>query len=259
MLLGKTTLPKNGHDANARLYDATRQHIAPAIAGFAHELLEDAEGRKIIFAARDGLGTYLAAKALKERFNYAGNDPEQLVYAYLTRKVVFGSGMIAVKRHLEEQGVDTQSSVLFADIGMFGSFIPAIKEILPSVDPRYFISRNPNIPGYVDNGRGRILRSIGHIMGNKAVHFLEDTYSGLMPSPTALVESNAVKLVPDTLGQTYPEEIAAKRTVALQAITDYVNGLQVKPEPYDPSVTQRLDSFLADQNNFLELMVPHER
>lgn len=93
--------PVNG--PHAELYEVAHTYVAPVIAGFAGHLLTIADGRKIIFAARDGLGPKQAAEVLQERFDYGQPvEPGRLVYAYLSRRSVYNSGQALVRRHLEE-------------------------------------------------------------------------------------------------------------------------------------------------------------
>lgn len=120
------------------------------------------------------------------------------------------------------------------------------------------MSCRPDIEGYIHNTTDRFLRSIGAITGSPPVHFLEDTFSGPIASPNILVESDQGVLVPDTLNSFYPEEIASKRRVALQAIVDFASQVTTKPGEYDPAAVERMDTFLADPRNYRHLMVPHE-
>jgi hypothetical protein len=58
------------------LYKISKEHIAPVIASFAEYLLSESQGKQIIFAGRDGLGAFEAAKVLKDKFY--GGDQQKL-------------------------------------------------------------------------------------------------------------------------------------------------------------------------------------
>lgn len=240
------------------LYEVSREIVAPVIAGFAHYVLEAAGARKIIFAARDGLGPYVAGQELKDRFDYPEGIDGQLVYAYLTRKIMYNNSASEISRYLRQHSVQPQDDVLLADIGMYGTFLPTLETILPRVNVHYLISRNPEVPGYADDLHNRRMNSMTHIVGNTAVHFLEDTYSGFIPSPTRLVEADG-QLVPDTLGESYLPHIRTKRQAAIRAIIDYTRDLDDVPPNPDLTAISHLDEFLSESARYTHLMVPHER
>lgn len=239
-----------------RLYEVSRDIVGPVIVGFAQQLLEEADGRKIVFAARDGLGTYTAARVLQDRFHEP--NPDQLAYAYLTRRVVFRSGALAVGRHLEQLGVQREDEALVADIGMYGSFAHQMREVLPHSELRYLISRHPSIPGYADGPAEFRMKSMQGIVGNPAVHFLEDTYAGPIQSPSRLIEAEDGTLIPNTAGMTYTGAIALKRQVALRGIYDHATSLTSAPDASDMQPVHALDELLVDPKNYADLMVPHE-
>lgn len=249
------------------LYVKTKEFVAPVITAFADHLLKTAgeEGRgKIVFVARDGIGPYQAAQALLERFptRYPSVEREQLVYAYLTRKVVWNSSAETLHQYFEELGIKEGDRVTFADVGMYGTILHELESKLGKLAPtnvEYLISRTSEARGFIDNGQDRKLPVFEHIMGNPAVHFLEDTFSGGIKSPSVLEETEK-GLQPDTRDTEYPPDIAIKREVALLAIRDYVDDLEQGDldRNLDEAVT-KLNGFLLDPSNFRQLMVPHER
>ncbi len=256
------------------LYTKTQEFVAPVVVSFADFLLQklskSGKSTKLVCAARDGIGAYLAAQKLLEKFpaNYPNVDAHQLAYAYLSRHVVFNSSPEILERHLQELGLNPGDSIILADIGMYGSMLAALREKLPNFrleSVEYLISRTPQANGYLDTPQ-YTMSSVVNVVGNPAVHFLEDTYSGSIASPTRLVETGS-ELVPDTISSEYSGEIALKREFALRAITDFVQDLAATTSPDQPqalpidfpNAKKRLDEFLADQNNFRHLMVPHER
>jgi hypothetical protein len=253
--------PEERHAAVAQttaLYDRSKTYVAPVIAAFADSLLREAGDRKVIFAARDGRAPYVAATALSERFHYPGRGPHKVAYAYLTRKVVNGSNSATLQRHMEQLGIQPTDEGLIADIGMYGTMQHQLNRLLPGFDHRYLISRNISTPGYADETSNRQMRSMESIIGNVAVHFLEDTFSGPIKSPSRLIEQGGV-LVPDTHDQGYPPAISMKRSYALAAIHDYVHELTAPPAQPAAEAVANLDAFLLQPENYRDIMVPHER
>lgn len=239
------------------LYVAAKEIVAPVITGFADSLLSHADGRQIIFAGRDGIGPFIAASLLKEKFHYPQTDNNQLIYAYLTRRVVQNSSPDILLHYLSQQGLeDPSKSVVLADIGMYGSIVGDIQRVLPKLDTQYLISKNRSIPGYADNDTSP-MSSLTSVVGNPAVHFLEDTFSGDIPSPTQLIDVDGT-LMPNTEHGQYPPEELLKRTYALRAIEDYTKSISEKPSG-DRMAIAMLDTFLGDPSHFRHMMVPHAR
>lgn len=244
------------------LYEIAKDIVAPVVVGFADDLLQESAGRKIMFAARDGVGTYVAAQRLLERFpeSYEEKTDEDLLYPYLTRKVVFDANSSELVDYLHQCGVeDTSSPVVMADIGMFGSVVGRLKHVLPGLETRYLISRNASIPGYADDGSGQ-MPSMRAIIGNPAVHFIEDTFSGLTSSASMLLAAEDGTLHPDIKQDAYPAPELLKRKYALRAIEDAVAELPDSPDQNQRGEwVKKLDEFLYDPNNYDGMMVPHER
>ena len=244
------------------LYTKSKDIVAPVITGFADSLLREAGGRKqIVFAARDGLGAYEAAKGLLSKFPQEyGAHEDDMAYAYLTRKLVYGSSLEALRRYLAELGIDAQKPTLLADIGMYGSIMHTMEEVMPRVEARYVISRNPAIPGYADDYEGTTrMHSLERISGNPAIHFLEDTFSGCTNSPDKLVEQDG-KLVPNIDAEAFEPKELLKRKYAMRAFTDYARSLSTPPAVSEKaSRIKALDRFLSEPEQYQHLMVPHVR
>lgn len=242
------------------LYAKSKDIVAPVVTGFADALLREADGsRQIVFAARDGLGAFEAAKILLRKFpeEYATKEIDT-VYAYLTRRLVYDSTPAMIQQYLEELGVDTQKPVLLADIGMYGSIMDRMRQVMPNVEARYVISRNPDIPGFADDSSSRSgMTSLSAIVGNPAVHFLEDTFSGLTSSPDRLVEVGG-HLVPNIVENAFEPKELLKRKYAIRAFIDYADSLTTPPiQSEKMSQIAALDRFLADSDQYRHLMVPH--
>jgi len=251
-------------DVTTELYDKSQEVMAPVFVGFADHLLRKVstrENTRIIFAARDGIGPYQAALALLERFpeRYPNVKAEQLVYAYFTRKVVYGSSEQLLKEYLQELGVPIGSDLILADIGMYGSIISPLRKKLADfeiTDVEYVVSRTDEANGFIDD-LSSPLSAFTQIVGNQAVHFIEDTYSGPIQSPTTIIKTE-LGLQPDTYLGSYDGEIGLKREYAIRAITDFV--AQMESPDLDIETTRlKLNEFLGNPENFSRLMVPHER
>jgi len=248
------------------LYDCTQEFVAPVITAFSNNLLRgssDRGGATVIYAARDGLGSYLVSKALLEKFpdRYDAVGSEQLVYAYLTRKVVWDSSRDTLRRYFAELGVPIEKEIVLADVGMYGSILEDLDFKVPEyriTAVEYLISRTSKARGFLDDGHEHQLPVFRFISGNPAVHFLEDTYSGSLTSPEGLEDVDG-RLQPDTLNSGYEPEVAIKREFALKALEDYAAAIEDPDEVSVQEAKIKLNEFLSDTGNFRNLMVPHER
>lgn len=184
------------------LYNKSKETVAPAIVAFADEILgklsESDPTTKVVFLARDAIGGFEAAKALAEKFpgNYAEGVEEKLMYAYLTRKVVYNTPENVLLDYLHQEGLNSGDKAILVDVGMYGTVLYPIKRVLgkdsikvSSVE--YLISRTPEANGFIDDDDSRTMQAFETIVGNPAIHFMEDTYSGPIKSPKALVYSPA--------------------------------------------------------------------
>jgi hypothetical protein len=240
------------------LYDVSVEYVAPVIAGFAEHLLKSAGDDQIILAGRDGIGTYIAAQKLQEKFPDPNQKKDQVLYAYLTRNVVFDTQPDVLKKYLEQEGLrDANAPVIVGDIGMYGSMMRSLQNILPQVRLEYLISESLRIPGYASN-RGKPMDSMSYIPGNPAVHFMEDTFSGAIATPDGLIEQEDGSIVPDIPANDFSPEEQLKRKYALQAIEDYVTTLRGRPNAAESAGDiGKLDAFLSHTDGYRKLMVPH--
>lgn len=245
------------------LYLKSKDVLAPVVAGFASELLDEAGSKEqVIFAARDGLGAYEAAKNLLEKFpdRYeTAND--QLAYAYFTRNLTYHSSSEDLREYVGELGMDADKPTLVADVGMYGSIQHELEKAMPNLQLRYLISRNSDIPGYMDDGQTRRLSVLRRgIPGNPAIHFLEDTFSGTTSSPAQLVRGEDGRLTPDLIDNAYEPAELLRRKYAVYAFGDYVAELSEPPNPTEREHhVAALDQFLSDEDEYRHLMVPHIR
>lgn len=247
------------------LYDKTQEVVCPVVVSFADHLLQGIEEQKdkVVFAARDALSYFIAAQELRRKFptHYEQFAGDNIIYAYLTRAVAYQNAG-DLSDYLKSIGIRRGDNVVVADIGMYGTMVHPISRALSGVHIRfeYLISRNRNIPGYIDDDVIRKMACFSSIIGNPAVHFMEDTFSGLIKSPQRLIRIGDSYVVPDIQCEEYPPEIAIKRELALYAVSDYVRYQLADPEKIDlRSARRNLDSFLSHLGNYRNLMVPHER
>ena len=234
------------------------------IAAFADHLLrqvvEDPKA-KIVFAGRDGLGPYLMAQKLLERFpdHYPNIASDRLVYAFLTRKVVQHSSAATLQEYFKQLGITVDDNIVLADVGMYGTMLFPLKEKLSGFNfakIEYLISRTGQANGFIDDGDANTMPVFDRISGNPAIHFLEDTFSGTIKSPEQLVATEH-GLEPNTLTTTYEDLEALKREYALQSLIDYVSILE-SPKINLYEAKQRLNDFLQNPTQYKDLMVPHE-
>ena len=217
----------------------------------------------LVFAGRDGIGVYQAAQALltKQPQNYPNVTPSQLAYAYLTRKLVWDTPPEKLKDYMEQLGVTDYAKMTLVDIGMYGTILPELEKALPGFtanNTQYLISRTSAVDGFLDNGGTKKLPVFEQIIGNPVIHFLEDTFSGPIHSPTMLVESDEGILEPDTRDEGYSMDIAIKREFALRGIVDFVSESDLTS--LDPEKAgEELNNFLSFPENFRSIMIPHER
>ncbi|OGM97096.1 MAG: hypothetical protein A3B86_03105 [Candidatus Yanofskybacteria bacterium RIFCSPHIGHO2_02_FULL_38_22b] len=248
-----------------RLYEVSRDKVAPVVLDFARWCLERAKpGQKVLFLARDGLAPWIAARMLVRQGKFPGITEDQLKYAHLSRNITWQEDETTLKQYLSQLGVeDDGEDLLTVDVGMFGAIHQSLQELYPQkkVNSLYLISasRDEGIEGYlsdVKKGTGSIDPIWKSIPGNPAVHFIEDTFSGFYGSTQGLEKSEDGTIKPK-LGVPYSREVYLKRLAAIDGIVDHILSL----EPGDPQKNSaELNVYLASQ--FKEdkkyIMVPHE-
>lgn len=241
------------------LYIKSKDVLAPVIACYVDSLLHQAgTDKQLVFAARDGLGLYLSALALIKKFpNEYVTTNEQIAYAYFTRKLMMSATQYELREYVVQLGLVAEAPTIVTDIGMYGSIQYALSTVFSDVSLSYLISRNPSIPGFIDDGNTKRLNSLKRISGNPAIHFLEDTFSGRTSSPDKL-ERVAGVLVPNIIEDAYEPKELLKRTYAVKAFTDHVAELKSVPQITKMNdASAKLDDFLKDVDNYRHLMVPH--
>ncbi len=249
------------------LYMESRDSVAPTICDFAdHVLKGTGEGTKLLFLARDALGVYEASTILLDRFpqKYREIPQESLVYVYLNRKVMFNSDPQDIFRYLKQEGLGQGDQVNIVDIGMYGTIINPLKKILSLRDigvtnVKFLISRSDVAEGFIDDGRDKQMKAFPRISGNLAVHFMEDTFSGYVKSPSKLVRTqNPTALQPDTIDQKYGFPEILYRHVAIQAIKDYAAAVEYREVGNISEHIEKLDTLLCDANRLKRIMIQHE-
>ncbi|MCA9373287.1 hypothetical protein KC921_04295, partial [Candidatus Woesebacteria bacterium] len=240
-------------------------NIAPTLVGFTDFVLRDVSQKdppvKIVFAGRDGLVYFRAAKKLMSRFpeRYTLTE-DQLVYAFLTRKVISNNTSHEIQEYLAQLGISPEDKITLVDIGMYGTILDKLDQIegIQIEDVEYLISRTSQANGYIDDETTKTTNLFSRLSGNPAVHFLEDTLSGEIQSPSRLIRNSAGQFIPDSYDKTYSFRERAMREFALQATEDYVDTLTTPSFDYDADKSRLLQA-LESTENFQHLMVPHER
>jgi len=217
------------------LYNKTIENLSPVIIGFAHKLLTELSQKgdksKLVFAGRDGIGSYNVAIKLLERFPnlYPNVTDKQLKYMMLTRKIVGNSSKETLLQYFVQEDIFQSDNVTIVDVGMYGYIDSVLRTKLPEITwekPEFLISKTDKANGYIYDGKVKDSSVFVTVPGNPAVHFLEDTFSGEMTSPTSLVAENGW-LVPDSLSHlaktSFPPEERIKRRFALKASYHRIN------------------------------------
>jgi len=249
-----------------RLHEVSRDIIGPVIKDFASWCLEKVKpGQKVLFLARDGLSPWIAARLLIRQGKFPDIKEDQLEYAQLSRKIVWQENKDKLKKYLSQLGVeDNDEDLLVADVGMYGAIHTALKDLYPQkkIKSLFLISasRDQDIEGYLFDANKNVKELDPlwkKIMGNPAVHFLEDTFSGFYGSTQGLEEKNNGKIKP-TLGTPYSREVYLKRLAAVSGIVDHTLLKEDGKSASENSAA--LNEYLTTKFNEEKehLMVPHE-
>jgi hypothetical protein len=250
-----------------RLYEVSRDIMAPVIGDYSEWVLERAStGSHVLFLARDALMSWISSRLLIRKGNFPGKKEEDLKYAYLSRKVILQEDGETIKRYLGQLGVkDDDQELIIADLGVYGMIPDHIKRIFPRkpIHTMFLISaaQGEDFEGYLldrERGVGSEERLWSSIPGNKAVHFLEDTFSGLHGSVAALKETADGKIFPE-LVHPYSRDVLVKRMAALYGVTDHVRARDSSVNNA-ASNRERLVSYLENEftKDALHIMVPHD-
>ena len=187
-------------------YTLSQQYYSPAVILWADFLLLKAaqEGKKLLFAARDGIPAYMVAKKLLERFpeKYNGINKTDISLAWLSRKSIDDSvkqeGLLP--NYLSQLKIEKGESFIFADSGSTGTRREAVKNALPDnpCDFEFLVSRNPAIHGYLDNCDYK-LRELQYFESRPQYtnHWLEDGHQGGYISATKLKRNRNGKIIPN--------------------------------------------------------------
>lgn len=248
-----------------RLYEVSRDKVAPVVVDFARWCLERAKpGQKVLFLARDGLAPWIAARLLVRQGKFPGITEDQLKYAHLSRNITWQEDEATLKQYLSQLGVeDDDQDLLTVDVGMFGAIHRSLQELYPQkkVSSLYLISasRDEGIEGYlsdVKKGTSSIDPIWKSIPGNPAVHFIEDTFAGFYGSTKGLEKSEDGTVKPH-IGVPYSRDVYLKRLAAIDGIVDHALS-QESRDPKENSAA--LNAYLASQfkKDKKYIMVPHE-
>ncbi|MDP3792193.1 MAG: hypothetical protein Q8Q89_00475 [bacterium] len=248
-----------------RLYEVSRDKVAPVVLDFARWCLERAKpGQKVLFLARDGLAPWIAARLLVRQGKFPGITEDQLKYTHLSRNITWQEDEATLKQYLSQLGVeDNDEDLLTVDVGMFGAIHRSLQELYPQkkVTSLYLISasRDEGIEGYlsdVKKGTSSIDPIWKSIPGNPAVHFLEDTFSGFYGSTQGLEKSEDGTIKPQ-MGIPYSRDVYLKRLAAIDGIVDHALS---QKEGDSKANSAALNAYLVSQfkDDKKYIMVPHE-
>lgn len=277
---------KTGGSPVQVLYTESYSRVAPVVIGAVDQYLKKGlEGdknknhRQFYFLARDGIGGYEIAKILIQKFpkRYASLNPDQLHYVYINSATI--SNRELTKKYLQEQGLKSGHSAYFFDIGWLGSIEDRVHRLVDEVGGTYGGTHYIFHMGAPRNNIRAYLPITGQdppfdfLSGNKAIHFMEDTFSGDEMRATVLAKGSTGKIkpvIPTGPAGTYPADELAKRHFALRALTDAAEDLDGQEEldalaPDNASSLARdalypfLNRLKAHPELQRQVMVPHIR
>ena len=136
-----------------RLYEVSRDLLAPALAAFAAEWLDELAEHSDAVAvclARDGLAPFLAARTLMRthprRFRHVAARRVRLAYVSraLAHRAAADTGeAVLLDRYLRTQGVSAGSPLVLVDVGIHGSIQDCLRTIYPerALRGRYLLLR----------------------------------------------------------------------------------------------------------------------
>jgi len=247
------------------VYDKAYEHVAPAVIGAADQILRDAAKQsqaKVMFIARDGIGGYEVAKILIKRFpeRYPGLTQGSIKYVFLNKHTLRSEH---AKRYLQQQGVENGTPTYFFDLGWYGSMESNYKMLTQQAAGDYKGLRLMLSP---DSQRAYIsLRDTSgpyaSIPGNPAVHFMEDTFSGVQPRPSQLTIAENGTVAPVFPDQAYTGTDYDMRVFALEALKDSAQDIALGDlNALTPDhARKKLFELVGNPEAYKPIMVPHER
>lgn len=251
----------------SELYKAAYEQVAPLFIGATDRVLQKAsvqKDAKVLFLARDGIGGFNIAQQLLERFpeRYPGLSKDSIHYIYLNSDTIHSPLM---KDYLkQEANLNKNSSVFLFDIGWYGTLNQQFSRLFTGELGKYkglhlTLAPSPYLQPYVSLQANR--GPFSSISGNPAVHFLEDTFSGLQGRPTKLYKDFTGKIIPDLPRTQYLAEVSTKRSWGLKALADAGADISLQDlEAITPEkASKKLFDFLSRREKFMHLMVPHEQ
>lgn len=188
-------------------YILTMQYYAPAIVKWMDSLLQQAEDRKLVFLARDGIVFHDVASILLNR------DPKRyphqlknLIVAWLSRKSTEDAAQRGglIERYFKQLGINPDDHILLIDTGCTGTIKNALTlSVKNKLDCQFSVSRNPNIYGFWDNSDFS-LQALAFINvpsdhedswindPKTANDWVEDTHRGNFISADKLIEEDGI-------------------------------------------------------------------
>lgn len=257
------------------LYNVSYELISPALVSFADFILQKASKEnnpKIIFIARDGIGSYIASKVLIEKFpaRYKIKDTD-VQYLFLNKSTMRSD---LIEEYVLNLNIKENDSVFLVDLGWHGSLARKFKRLFEKINTNYhglhlLISKSGlsnkiyKIYGFLYDSYQEESEIFDKIGGNKRVHFLEDTFSGFERRRNSLKKVGDNKIVAISIlnEPPYEGENLMMRLVALKGIYDNANNLNEKKlnELNKAEIKEKLFNFLSEKENFINIMVPHEK
>jgi hypothetical protein len=161
-----------------------------------HSLLEkaNAEGKHLVFLARDGIAPYQIAKRILANKQYQGLYPnlssKSITLAWFSRKILATSEKDFVLKYSKQVGIPEKKPLIFVDVGYKGSLIKPIQTLFSEVecDFEFFISFTDEAHGFAGTNNDRLPGFPGTVC--LSLYWIEETCQGTTCSADTLVEHN---------------------------------------------------------------------
>jgi len=249
--------------------------MAPVVIGYADHLLREAakeKNPKIVFVARDGVGSYEVAKILLQRFpqRYEGITEGDLSFLFLNKETMRDP---LVDDYVRQAGIKEGDRVYIADLGFFGSLDHSFEKLIGRLGAKYqgmhlvFASGGGKAAGWALNAAGGIHHEgsevLAQIPGNPFVHWLEDPFSGIHRKPKKLAQRGG-EIVPAIPSDGYSGKNLQTRKTNLQGLKDAAGDVSFSAlnNTGRKEIVENLFRFASKKSNYkwiVDELVPHER
>lgn len=183
-------------DIAAAAYGRCLESYMPIAIKWVHSLLEkaNAEGKHLVFLARDGIAPYKIAKRIlaNEQYQklYPNLSSKSITLAWFNRKILATLEKDFALKYSKQLGIPEKKPLIFVDVGFNGSLIKPIRTLFSEVecDFEFFISFTDQAHGFAGANNDRLPGFPTHIC--LSLYWIEETCQGTTCSAASLVEHN---------------------------------------------------------------------